>query len=121
MKLRILGNKLRFRLSKQEVKELCDGKHIREQTHFPNGNSLTYQVTSRDTVDQPEALYESQKITIQIPSPLLANWHQDDRVGIYHQLNSGNTPFEIAIEKDFQCLHKRPGEDESDNYPNPAK
>jgi len=118
MKLRILGNRLRFRLTQEEVKKLCNGEMVMENTTFPTGNTLSYQMGQGKNCIAMTSDYSDNKIKITIPIQLLDGWYHDDRVGLYHTFDQG---FEVAIEKDFQCLHKRPGEDESDNYPNPLK
>ncbi len=119
MKLRILGNKLRYRLSQTEVGELESGKAVTKSVVFPAGNSLQYSVMNSDTISKPEIEFEDQIIRLSIPSIELQGWTEDSREGIYHKWEKDS--FEIALEKDFQCLHKRPGEDETDNYPNPRE
>jgi hypothetical protein len=48
------------------------------------------------------------------------DWANSVREGIYYDQGvSEDTILKILIEKDFQCLHKRAGEDETDNFPNP--
>ena len=43
-------------------------------------------------------------------------WANSDRVSLVNKSENG---ISVLIEKDFQCLHKRPDEDESQNFPNP--
>ncbi|MCR9251301.1 MAG: hypothetical protein NXI20_12800 [bacterium] len=119
MKLRILGNKLRYRLSQTEVSELESGQSVTKSVVFPAGNSFQYSVVNSKSISQPEIVFENQVIQLSIPSFELQGWTEDSREGIYHKWD--NDSFEIALEKDFQCLHKRPGEDETDNYPNPRE
>lgn len=121
MKLRILGNKLRFRLTQNEVEELTNGLTVSDSVDFPIGESLIYSVVSNENISEISASYREEIIRIMIPAGELTNWENDNREGIYHTIQSEIGPFEIAVEKDFKCLHKRPGEDESDNYPNPLE
>lgn len=121
MKLRILGNKLRFRLTQNEVSELVNGLTVSDSVDFPIGESLIYSVATDDGISEMRASYKEEIIRITIPKNTLSNWETDDREGIYHTIDSEIGPFEIAVEKDFKCLHKRSGEDETDNYPNPME
>ncbi|MEL6560988.1 MAG: hypothetical protein AAFQ94_22535 [Bacteroidota bacterium] len=121
MKLRILGNKLRFRLTQNEVKELSNGLTVSDSVDFPIGESLIYSVASDEKISEMSASYQEEIIRVMIPAAALKNWKNDDREGVYHTIQSEIGPFEIAVEKDFKCLHKRPGEDETDNYPNPME
>ncbi len=121
MKLRILGNKLRFRLSQNEVKELTNGLTVSDSVDFPIGESLIYSVRADVDLSEMEASFQDEIIRVNIPANDLTNWESDSREGIYHTINSEIGAFEIAVEKDFKCLHKRPGEDETNNYPNPLE
>ena len=113
MKLRILGNKLRFRLTQTEVSMLEQGTIVTEQTEFDDSKAFGYQLLV-DEVTAISTSFQNNIISVSIPRQLVSGWAQDERVGLYS--DNGN----VAIEKDYQCLHKRPGEDEIDNYRNPA-
>lgn len=121
MKLRILGNKLRFRLTQDEVYELTNGLAVSVSVDFPVGDSLIYSVRAVAGVSEMEASFRNEIIRVTIPATSLTNWETDDREGIYHTIGSEVGDFEIAVEKDFKCLHKRAGEDETNNYPNPME
>ncbi len=114
MKLRILGNKLRFRLTQTEVSMLEQGNNVIEKTGFDDSNLLEYQILVGKDLKDITSSFMNNQICVTIPGHLLTNWSTDEREGLYS--DNGN----IAIEKDFQCLHKRPGEDEQDNFKNPA-
>jgi len=119
MKIRIKGNTLRLRLTKNEVKRLATQGIVKEQIQFGPMARLVYAlVQSEDTTIN--ATFADNKISILIPNDIASNWVTTDQVSIKHQiiLDVENT-LEILIEKDFQCLDVRPGEDESDNFPNP--
>ncbi len=118
MKLRILGNKLRYRLTQGEVQALESGESVVEKVIFPGGNEMTYSVKPGKRTEM-EVSFSNNEILLEVPSNELNDWSTDQREGIYR--NWENNSFEVALEKDFQCLHKRPNEDESDNYPNPRK
>ena len=115
MKLRILGNKLRLRLTQTEVSMLEQGNNVIEQTCFEDSNLLEYQILVDLQSNKITSSFLNNRICVTIPAHLLTNWSTDEREGLYS--DNGN----IAIEKDFQCLHKRPDENEQDNFKNPAK
>lgn len=117
MKLRILGNKIRIRLTQQEVKDLTEGKTVSESVDFPGNNRLIYAVAPQSGHNAISAAFSDNRIILGISEKLLSGWHTDDREGLYHATDQ----LEMAIEKDFKCLHKRPGEDETDNFPNPLE
>ncbi len=117
MKIRIRGNSVRFRLTKDEVEQLCREKFIEEKTNFPN-HDLIYAVRVSNTKNL-EVDFANDQISLQISEELLQGWDTNNRVGYSHSLStsSGRT-IDILLEKDFTCLEDR-GEDESNNYPNP--
>ena len=117
MKLRILGNKVRLRLSMTEVSQLCAGESVSITVNFPLGNNLIYMVINNPELEKIEICYLENTISLSVPNKILSGWLDDDREGIYYKWETQQ--FEIALEKDFQCLHKRPGEDEKDNFQNP--
>ncbi len=115
MKLRILGNKLRFRVSQEEAQKLENGERIFETIEFNAQATLTYQLVVMP-IDDLTVTFSENIIEVGIPHEWLKGWNNDDRVGFYGNVGK----LDISIEKDFQCLHKRPGEDESDNFTNPS-
>tara|TARA_R100000935_G_scaffold58450_1_gene95633 strand:+ start:1537 stop:1905 length:369 start_codon:yes stop_codon:yes gene_type:complete len=117
MKIRIRGNSVRFRLTKDEVEQLCREKFIEEKTNFPNLD-FTYAImvsaTKKLAVD-----FANNQISLQISEELLQGWETNNRVGYSSTVpTSNNKTIDILLEKDFTCLEDR-GEDESNNYPNP--
>jgi len=120
MKLRILNNSIRLRLSQSEVKRIADHEPVIVTTHFPNQQTLTYHLTET-TTENPEALFENNTIHIRIPALQLHNWATTNEVGIQTSISTGDkTTLSILIEKDFRCLTDRPNEDEQDLFPHPT-
>ncbi|CAM4348262.1 DUF7009 family protein [Gillisia hiemivivida] len=117
MKIRIRGNSVRFRLTKNEVEQLCREKFIEETTNFPNLNfmySVRVSVTKNLDID-----FANNQISLKISEELLQGWDTNNRVGFSHSVPTSNSQtIDILLEKDFTCLEDR-GEDESNNYPNP--
>lgn len=115
MKIRINGNFVRLRLSQSEVEKFAQDSQVGDAIQF-GSRSLTYQLVSSDK-DEVSVDFDGSKITISVPTHLSLQWTDTELVGFE---NADQSHVRILVEKDFQCLHKRPGEDESDNFPNPA-
>jgi hypothetical protein len=121
MKLRLKDNTVRIRLSMAEVDGLIESGHISATTVFSGFSALTTEIVLED-VESVEVSFKNSKITISIPSHLLAGWNVDNKVGHEWQIATGKDHFlNLFIEKDFRCLTERPGEDESTLYPNPRQ
>ncbi|MEP2023791.1 MAG: hypothetical protein ABJH98_03835 [Reichenbachiella sp.] len=115
MKIRINGNFVRLRLSQSEVDNFSENNRVGDAINF-GSHSLTYQLLSSNQ-KEVSVDFDGSHITVQVPIDLSKQWTETDLVGFE---NADQTNVRILVEKDFQCLHKRPGEDESDNFPNPA-
>ncbi len=117
MKIRIRGNSVRFRLTKNEVEHLCREKFIEERTNF-SIQDFVYEVRVANT-EQLDIHFVNNKISLEISESQLDNWDNNNRVGFSHSVTTSNgKTIDLLLEKDFTCLEDR-GEDESDNYPNP--
>ena len=117
MKIRIRGNSVRFRLTKDEVEQLCIEKSIEERTNFSSLDFI-YAVKVAET-EQLDIHFSNNKITLEISNALIENWETKNRVGFSHSVATSNgKTIDVLLEKDFTCLEDR-GEDESNNYPNP--
>jgi len=119
MKIRIHNDAIRLRLSQTEVNHLANGIAIREELKFPAPYpSFIYALEILDTGDELTISFVGRKLSINLPASKINNWANTDQVGISETIpiESGVT-LQVLIEKDFQCLHKRPGE--KDNFPNP--
>ncbi len=123
MKLRIKGNSIRLRLTQAEVKEFQGNGVVEEIVKFGNTDSskmhYLLQVSSGNEIN---ALYESNKMIVNIPNPIADKWTTTNQVGFETQMkiNEEEDLF-ILVEKDFKCLQPREHEDENDMFPNPAE
>ncbi len=118
MKIRIKGNSVRFRLTKTEVKSLCERGIAREKTTF-NESNFVYAVKVSEKYDNLHASFLNLGIILFIPKTILSDWYLNDQVGFYHsQTVEYEQKLELILEKDFVCIDDRI-EDQSDNYPNP--
>ncbi|MDN3690537.1 DUF7009 family protein [Cyclobacterium jeungdonense] len=120
MKLRIHKNAIRLRLSQSEVDQIALGRPIYEELNLGEKQVLQYALIPDQTLDSILARFSDQKLEIFVPLTLSTTWAKTDEVSLNQTQNEGTLQETlILIEKDFQCLHKRPNEDESDNFPNP--
>lgn len=118
MKIRILGNSLRFRLTRSEVDTLCTKGYIEDQTTFDT-SVFTYAVKLVEASAKLSAKFNNNTISLNLPVSLGNNWHQTEQVGFSETMEFKNEgTLLLLLEKDFTCLDERL-EDQSDNYPNP--
>jgi hypothetical protein len=116
MKLRILGDSLRLRLSQSEVDQLGKDGRVEDGIRFgPQGARLMYALVADDAAAAPSASFDASRIVVSVPTGAVRTWVDSDQVGMSAQ--QGN--LHILIEKDFKCLTPRPGEEQYDGFPNP--
>ena len=115
MKLRIQGNSLRLRLTRKEVAQLHDCGRVESSIEFAPGRTLVYALEGSSHAPSVTASFDGHAIIVAVPTPLLTEWAEGDRVSIEGPPEAG---VQLLIEKDFQCLHK-PGHQDPEAYPNP--
>jgi hypothetical protein len=121
MKLRILGNSLRLRVSRSEVARLLSGECLEETVHFtPEASAkFTYALQQEPSVSRPTVQYTENKVAILLPTDQANAWGVTDQVGIAEDIGLGNLgSLTLLIEKDFACLD-RSDVDNEDTFPNP--
>lgn len=119
MKLRIKGNSMRLRVSPSEMKRLLSAGRIEEVIHFgPEPDArLTYALEQAPSEDEMTVRYRPQEVTVILSAGNARAWAEGDEVGIYGSFNVGNGQLELVVEKDFACLDKKDGNE--DTFPNP--
>ena len=118
MKLRIHNNSIRLRLSIAEVEEIAKGNPVRETLDFSGDglNGFVYSLVPSRDIPGISVELMSNKLIVSLPKPMADEWATTALVGLQ---NDPNQKVAVFIEKDFQCLQKRPDEDESKYFPNP--
>lgn len=117
MKIRIQGNTVRLRLSKQEVGDFARDGEVKDQVEFGSA-SLVYQLI-RYNQEVFSVSFVRGVISVNIPEHIVNNWADSEQVGFESVVTYPNgQKLEVLIEKDFQCLIPRK-EDESGLYANP--
>jgi hypothetical protein len=121
MKIRIKGNSIRYRLTKTEIANFGKNGYLEERTEFLNGQVFYYCLERRPGIENLQASFADNRITVFVPERIAENWTTTDEVGYNYKaaLGEGKELF-LLIEKDFVCLDHTL-EDQSDNYPNPNK
>ncbi len=122
MKLRIRQNTLRLRLTKGEVGRLVDVGRVEESTVFSATAKLGYAIANDDAARDLDATFAGGVVLVKVPTALARDWAASERVSLHAEAKvEGGEPLRILVEKDFECLKERPGEDDSDAYPHPKK
>ncbi|MDN5213973.1 hypothetical protein QQ020_17995 [Fulvivirgaceae bacterium BMA12] len=121
MKLRFNKNTIRLRVSQSDLQKLMAENELVEKVHFGGDQAnFYYKLKISGEVTAMLATCQQGEITVTIPQELAGDWATSGQTGLYHeQSTASEATLSISVEKDFQCLHKRPGENETDNFPNP--
>ena len=109
---------MRFRLTRSEVAIFSETGRYMEKTEFMS-TVFSYEIQAKEGIENLEADFYNNSITLFFPKKDLANWAKGDKVGFSHSfvMESGKS-LALLVEKDFVCMDKTV-EDQSDNYPNP--
>ena len=119
MKLRILDNSIRLRLTQSEVDTAKADGLVRGRVQFAGSNTFDYVLESSPATVKPEAHISNNVLTVRVPKMDIEVWAASQQVSIRSdQLLDDGEQLRILIEKDFQCLAPR-DEDESDMFPHP--
>jgi hypothetical protein len=113
MKIRITTNNLRFRLSRGEVETLGKGGRLEEKIRVAE-HELIYTLLARQ-VAEVNVQIQQQRLEVIVPLGQAHDWAGNFEVGIYAAAGD----IQVAIEKDFKCLHGQSDLDQSDSFPNP--
>ena len=123
MKIRILDNAIRLRLSQSEVLLLAEKGLVRAKTHFGPAKDqiFTYSVQNYSG-EQIIAAYEHQEIKVLIPAQTSSIWANSEEISLRSVMNiDQHQELSILVEKDFKCLDPNRPEDESDLFPHPKQ
>ena len=120
MKVRIHNNSIRLRLSRPEVAAFQKGGHVEERLEFGPEllKSFRCVLIQEEAAQAVTARYLPGLIEVVVPQALAQRWAESEDVRMNGSYSRGEKPISIAIEKDFQCLHR--DEKDGDAFPNPA-
>jgi hypothetical protein len=119
MKLRILDNSIRFRLTRPEVERMASEGEVTGITSMPGANQFQYRLKSGSAF-QIGMLDNTMEFSA--PLELIQQWATNEgRVGFRHSFDlDAGEKLELLVEKDFQCLTGDSAGNE-DYYANPYK
>jgi hypothetical protein len=121
MKLRIRGNSVRMRVTKAELAQIAAAGHAEDSVRFSPDALMRYCITVDDTATVAARL-EGPLLTVTVPRSALSRWLEPEQVSIVGEQDIGGPQMlKILVEKDFECLAPRAGEDDSDLFVNPLK
>jgi hypothetical protein len=122
MKLRILDDSLRLRLSQGELERLRTLGRVEASIGFGPGptQQLIYAIVVAPEAQRIGATFTEREIVVTLPKPVADAWVDGDDVGLQAEQSLGlGRTLALLVEKDFKCLVPRPGEDSYDGFPNP--
>ena len=94
---------------------------VRQQVRFGAGEALAYELR-RVADGEVGATFSDRCVSVRVPRPVVERWSQPEEVSINgEQALPGGGSLGILVEKDFQCLVPREGEDQSGLFRNPQQ
>jgi Family of unknown function (DUF7009) len=120
MKLRLLDDSIRLRLSRSEVIAAAEHGIVECQTRFPDGSVFAFALEALKK-GSASAAYANNQLVVKLPAPQISAWAKDDTAVSLHAdlaLPAGGV-LKLLVEKDFKCLTPRGDEDQSDLFVNP--
>jgi hypothetical protein len=119
MKIRIFDDSIRLRLDRDEVDAIARSEAVECHTHFPGGGVFAYRLSVAD-VDVASAQFVGSCIEVALPTGVAGDWASDDaQVSIRAQQPIADGDLTLLVEKDFECLDPREGEDQTNRFRNP--
>ncbi len=105
MKLRILGNSIRLRLSEEELKTLEENREVVEHLHFPSGTIFIYSLKIAETANYKSEFLDN-KLSVIIPQAIAYPWLTSKDVSLTEKLPLPDSEsLKLLIEKDLPCKH----------------
>ena len=120
MKLRLLDDSIRLRLSRSEVLAVDASGSVEGQTRFPDGAAFRFALEV-SAAESASARFEDGRMVVALPRAEISAWANDDAAVSLREevdLPDSNT-LKLLVEKDFRCIGGRDDEDQSDLFVNP--
>ena len=119
MKIRILDDSVRLRLDRDEVDAVGRGEPVESATRFPHGSAFRYRLEAGAA--RTSATFDDGCITLRVTSDEARTWAETETtVAITAEETLGSGTLTLLIEKDFECLEPRDGENQSNRFRNPG-
>ena len=114
MKLRLLGNKIRFRLSQPEVLALAEVKMVQASLMInpSEKENFKYSIHCNKEIQNTGMEFQNNELRLELPLNMIKEWANSDQVGIEKSIISkSGEELTLLIEKDFKCLNcSNPGQ-----------
>jgi hypothetical protein len=123
LKLRLHKQSIRVRLTQGEVDRLGQGESLDYtlQLGQNEGDGWRFLLTPSADIQEYRATYAGASLQVQIPLAQAQALAQTDLVTVEASLALGpNPPLKLFLEKDFQCLKPRTGDDDHDTFQHPS-
>jgi hypothetical protein len=123
MKLRLLDDSIRLRLSRDEVIAADERGVVEGQTRFPDGSVFTFALEALKNSSNASASYARDRLVVKLPASKISAWAKDDTTVSLHgelALPLGGQ-LKLLVEKDFKCVSPRDDEDQSNLFQNPER
>lgn len=121
MKLRILGDSLRLRLSKSDVAAFAETGRVEETIRFGGTSRMVYALEHGKDVEALEAVFADAQMTVRMPTSTARTWSDTDEVTLRgEQPLDGEGTLALLVEKDFKCAIPRDGEEDYDGFEHPT-
>jgi len=123
MKLRLLDDSIRLRLSRDEVIAAEEHGIVEGQTRFPDGSVFTFALEALKNSSNASASYASDRLVVKLPALTISAWARDDTaVSLHDELTLPlGGQLKLLVEKDFRCISPRGDEDQSNLFQNPER
>ena len=120
MKLRLLNDSIRLRLSQSEVLAAHERGIVESQTRFSDGSVFTYVLEAAKSAKDASAVYARDRMVVTLPAREISAWaNDDDAVSLRGEVRlPDGSQLKILVEKDFKCVAPRGDEDQSDLFQN---
>jgi Family of unknown function (DUF7009) len=115
MKIRILNDAIRLRLERDEVDAIRIGELVEASTHFADAQVFRYCLHAGD-VSAVQSTFRDSRLTVVLPAQIASQWANDETAV---SIRGEHGPISVLVEKDFECLDPRAGEDQSNRFRNP--
>lgn len=119
MKLRTTSNSIRLRLSQTDVRAFAEHGAIEEEliVNAAGGQRFVYRLERDPNAVEVGASLVNNRLTVSVPARVADVWTSTELVGFEND-GASSAPG-ILVEKDFNCLEPRAGEDDKDTFPHP--
>lgn len=121
MKLRLLDDSIRLRLSRGDVAVADRQGAVEGRTRFPDGSVFTFALEALAEGSVASAAYGDDRMVVRLPASEISSWANDHAAVTLRgelELPEGGR-LKLLVEKDFQCRSPRDEEDQSDLFQNP--